>query len=134
MTTLILIEKIEHGNILLEMFNNIKHDKRIIFVHGSSKNRKTIFKDIKKGKYDIIIASKIYGEGVNFPNLKTLILAGGGKSSVATVQKIGRLLRLFPGKEKAMIYDFNDNVKYLSKHFQARYEIYKENKFEVRMI
>jgi len=131
--TLILVDIINHGQSIFNTLNAYAK-YNVVFVHGSSKNRKEIFKDIKNNKYDIIIASKIYGEGVNFPNLKTLILAGGGKSSVATVQKIGRILRLFPGKDKAIIYDFNDDVKYLSKHFQARYEIYKENGFEVRMI
>ena len=130
MTKLILIEKIEHGEILLKTFNKIKHDKKVIFVNGSSKNRKEIFENINNGKYDIIIASKIYGEGVDIPRLNTLILAGGGKSSIATIQKIGRLLRLFPGKDKATIYDFNDDIKYLKKHFEARYEIYKDKDYD----
>ena len=130
-TVLILVEKIEHGETLYKILKE-KEDK-IIFVHGSSKEREQIFTDVKAGKYNIVIATKIYGEGVNITRLKTLILAGGGKSSVAIIQKIGRLLRLFLGKDKAIIYDFADDVKYLKKHFQKRYDIYKET-FEVNII
>jgi len=123
---LILVDKICHGKIILSKLNKILSSKNIVFVHGSSKHRKEIFEDVKTGKYDITIASKIYGEGVDIPRLKTLILAGGGKSSVKIIQQVGRLLRIFPGKEKAIIYDFQDNVRYLKKHFEARYEIYKD--------
>ena len=126
-TVLILVDRVEHGQILFDMF---EVNDRVIFVHGSSKNRKKIFDGINRGEYDIVIASKIYGEGVNFPRLKTLILACGGQSSVAVVQKIGRLLRLFPGKNKALIYDFRDNCKYLKEHFKDRFHIYEKD-FEV---
>jgi superfamily II DNA or RNA helicase len=125
-TTLILVDKIEHGKILYDMLVNCNR----VFVHGTSKDRRKIFDEIKAGKYKIIIATKIYGEGVNFPNLHNLILAGGGKSSVATVQKIGRILRLFDGKDKAHIFDFNDKIKYLDKHFEERLKIYEKD-FEV---
>jgi len=140
-TVLILVDKIKHGEKILNELKLYIHkeylgddtENKIVFVHGSSKNRKQIFEDVKKGKYDIVIASKIYGEGVDIPNLTSLILAGGGKSSVKIIQQIGRLLRLFPGKSKAIIYDFNDDVKYLKKHFEARYETYKDL-FEVKFI
>ncbi len=138
---LILVDKIEHGQKILNELKDYIHnhylgddtENKIIFVHGSSKKRKEKFDDIKAGKYDIVIASKIYGEGVDIPNLKTLILAGGGKSSVKIVQQIGRLLRIFPGKEKAIIYDFTSDIKYLKKHFQVRLEIYK-GLFEVKWV
>ena len=126
---LVLVDRIEHGeNLWRKLFT--EHEK-VVFVHGGSKDRKLVFDNIKKNNYDVIIASKIYGEGVNFPNLKSLIIAGGGKSSVATVQKIGRLLRLFPGKDKAVIYDIEDKIKFLRQHFKKRLEIYEEN-FEVK--
>ena len=128
---LILVDRIDHGRILYSMLQSMGNIKSI-FIHGQSKKREEIFEDVKKGRYDIIIASKIYGEGVDIPRLKTLIMAGGGKSSVKIIQQIGRLLRVFPNKGEAVIYDFKDDVKYLREHFKLRYEIY-EKLFEVGM-
>lgn len=135
MVTLILVTHIEHGNILLNKFNKITKSKNIIFIHGSSKDREKNRKLILDGFYDIVIASDIFKEGVDIPNLKCLILACGGKSSVALIQRIGRLLRLFPGKDKAIIYDFADDCKYLRSHYKRRLELLKGIKsFQVNEI
>jgi len=63
--------------------------------------------------------------GVDIPILSGLVLAGGGKSSIAITQSVGRCLRKYPGKTIAAVVDFYDNVRYLKKHSQIRYKIYK---------
>jgi superfamily II DNA or RNA helicase len=121
---LILVDKIEHGTIL----NNAIKDS--IFIHGQSVNRKQLLQDVFDEKHQVVIATKIYGEGVNIPCLKSLILAGGGKSCVKILQEIGRILRLFKDKSTAYIYDFANEEKYLKEHFKERLKIYETNKFE----
>lgn len=127
-TTLILIDKIAHGALLSKKL--LERDIPHLFVYGESKDRKQKLEEINQGKHNLIIASNIYGEGVDIPRLHTLIIAAGGKSSIKIVQQTGRLLRMFPGKEKAVIYDFIDSGKYLEEHYEERLKIYKEN-FEV---
>jgi superfamily II DNA or RNA helicase len=127
---LILVEKREHGVYFEKAFaqmNKYHH----IFVHGDSKKRKIIFDDVKAGRYQIVIATKIYGEGVDIPILKTLILANGGMSAVKIVQEIGRMLRNCAGKDKAIIYDFSDTAKYLSNHYKERMSTYMLHEFKI---
>lgn len=102
----------------------------IVYVDGNSKDRGKIFEDILKGKYNIIVCTKVYGEGISIPNLRTMILASGGKSSTEVIQNTGRMLRLFEGKDRAIIYDFKDSG-ILGRHFRERLEIYEDNGFEV---
>ncbi len=128
-TVIIMVDMIEHGEKLLEMFKGIK--KKIVFVNGQSKDRDKIFKKAVDNKYHIIIATRVYGEGISINCLRTMILAGGGKGTTKIVQQVGRMLRQDDGKLHANIYDFKDNSKILKGHFNKRLKIYKENGFEV---
>ena len=53
-----------------------------------------------------------------------LVLAGGGKSSIKAVQRIGRAIRPYKNKEMAAVIEFNDNAKYLRNHSKIRRKIY----------
>jgi superfamily II DNA or RNA helicase len=124
---LILVDKVEHTKTFEQL------DKDIVIVTGKSnkKDRKSIYDNMINGKHKIVIATKIYGEGVDIPSLHTIILASGGKSCVKVIQNIGRVLRIFEGKEKALIIDCKDNCKYFKNHFIERAVIYNENNFQV---
>lgn len=128
---LILVEKIKHGKLLEQMIDGSK------FVYGAitSKNRKLFIQDIQSGNLQVIIATKIFDEGVDITALKTLILACGGKSSIKVIQRSGRVLRLFEGKEYAKIYDFVDKAKYLYGHYKRRRLIMEQaNNFVINKV
>ena len=119
---LILVNHICHGQLLWDFLNMMGED--VIFLNGSSKQRD------EKMNHKIIIATSIFDEGIDIPHLETLIIAGGGKSAIKTTQRIGRVLRKFPGKKIAMVHDFADDCKYLKDHYLERRAIYEDD-FEV---
>ena len=53
------------------------------------------------------------------------------KSEIATIQAIGRALRVTKSKTEAIIFDFYDDTIYLSKHSKARIKHYKAKGFDV---
>ncbi len=120
-SVLILVQKIEHGKLLYDKLYPIISDK-VCFINGQlpKKQRRKMFDDIRSKKYDVVIASSVFDEGVNIPNFKTLILAVGGKSSIKVVQRVGRLLRPDKDKPYAVIYDFMDTQKFLCLHYKRR--------------
>ena len=56
------------------------------------------------------------------------------KSEIATIQALGRALRVSDNKEEVYIYDFLDKEKYLSKHSRERIVHYKKEGHEVEII
>lgn len=120
---LILVSRMEHGRRLCEMLEQ-EHEWPV-FLHGKIVDRKIDFSTTK-----IIIGTQIFNEGVDFPELDTLIIAGGGKSSIRVVQQVGRVLRTKNGKTKAEIYDFVDTPRHLKQHYKVRREL-MEAEFEV---
>lgn len=128
---LILFRQIKHGNILESMLpSDVSYRK----VTGklSKDERDSIREDFKSGAVDMILASSVYDQGVDLPNLDALILAGGGKSTAKALQRIGRVIRGNPGKEDAIVVDTFDQSHYTMNHSYKRFEIYNtEPEFEI---
>lgn len=79
-------------------------------------------------KIRVLIGSSVIGEGIDIRSTDHLIMAQGGKSEIAIVQAIGRLIRLFPGKFVGTLHDFQFlETNYMEKHFDERQEIYQRN-------
>jgi superfamily II DNA or RNA helicase len=124
---LILVVRVNHGDVLME---KLQDEFRVKFLDGakSTADRMDSIQGMKDGKIDILIASKIFDQGVDIPELDALILAGSGKSSGRALQRIGRVIRGSPGKKKAIVVEFYDNCKYLKDHSEARIKVYKSEK------
>jgi len=128
---LILCKQINHGNILEALMPGS------IFIHGthSSKIRKEHLNKMRNREASITIATSIFDEGIDVKPLDTLILAGSGKSSTRALQRVGRILRPYPGKQDALVVDFDDKCRYLKSHSMNRRRIYKtEPEFDIKRL
>jgi superfamily II DNA or RNA helicase len=118
---LILISQIEHGQFIYDKL----HIEKKVFCHGTTDDR---YKNL--AEFDCIVASNIFNEGIDLPELDVVILAAGGKSSIQLTQRVGRVLRLKKNGTKAIIVDFQDKPKHLAKHYKKRRALLEED-FEV---
>lgn len=129
---LILVTQVTHGKAL---YNKIKKfDSKVQLLTGEVDTdlRTKLIKQMKNGELNIIIGTSLADEGLDIPILDTLILAGGGKSSVKALQRVGRILRLHQDKKNPIVIDFNDNAKFLLSHSRKRWSIYKtEEEFKI---
>jgi superfamily II DNA or RNA helicase len=131
-TPLVLFKQIKHGEILLKKLQDA--GIRCLMLDGSdSLNKRNEIKDMLINKeIDVVLASTIFDIGLDLPILSGLVLCGGGKSSIRALQRIGRVLRLVPGKKTAAIVDFFDQAKFLKKHSQIRCQVYSsEDGFKI---
>lgn len=129
--TLVLFNSLKHGKILHELFE--QHMKcAILDGSNSQEERQQVKKDLEDRKIDCVLASRIFDIGVDIPSLAGLVIACGGKSTVKALQRVGRVIRKYPGKKFAVIIDFCDQATYLDNHSRARHKIYKsEEGFDV---
>lgn len=96
-------------------------------------DKKKIMKEKEAPK--VLVAS--YGTlstGVSIKNLHYLIMADSFKSEQIIIQSIGRLLRLFDGKDKAIIFDlvdvFSDKMdNILYKQYLDRRKFYDKREY-----
>lgn len=151
-TSLIIVQRKRHGEILKEMFKE-HYNIDVPFVYGGTpkKKRRNYIAQFKR-YYEpemvkqkdgtmkqeeispIMIASTIADEGLDIPHLSTVILTGGGKSTTRILQRIGRAIRLYENKdlnikkEAAFVVDFQDNSKYLTDHSLIRRSVMQREK------
>lgn len=125
--TLVLYTTITHGKLLYEEIS--KHVPCVLLSgKDSTETREAAKLKLERGEIKCIVASKIYDIGVDLPSLSGLVLAGGGKSSVRALQRIGRVIRKFKGKKQAAVVDFFDQAHFLKEHSLERKKIYSTEK------
>jgi superfamily II DNA or RNA helicase len=121
--TLVLIDRIETGQILSELIPNAT------FISGQVKStkRKEAYKEINLADNAIMIAT--YGTtstGISINRIFNLVLLEPGKSFVRVIQSIGRGLRKADDKDAVEIYDIASNSKFSNRHLVKRKKFYKE--------
>ncbi len=119
---LIDVKRIEHGKILKELLE--KRGVKAEFLSSKSPNRREILEAYKRGEIPVLI-STLLKEGVDIPEISAIILAGGGKSDIMTIQTIGRALRPKKGM-RAVIVDVADDDPLLYTHFIERQKALKQ--------
>ena len=143
--TLILYQMVDkHGQILYDMIRETKNigNRKVFFVHGGvdANDREEIRRIMEIENDAIVVASfGTFSTGINIRNLHNIIFASPSKSRVRNLQSIGRGLRQSEGKEKAILYDIADDLRYKKhmnftlKHFVERVKIYTEEQFPFKI-
>lgn len=125
-STLIIIEKTNHGSILKRMLK--KKKIKVEFVYGKTlkEDRNKIKNDLQRKKIKTVICSRVWKEGINIPSLNNIINAFGLSSEISTLQSIGRGLRVDKNKKTLCFVDFLDPYQFLSQHAILRIQTYKK--------
>lgn len=72
----------------------------------SAKTRNELRKRFAAGDLQALVAIKCLDEGVNIPSIKTAFILASSRNPKEYVQRRGRVLRKYDGKDYAVIYDF----------------------------
>ena len=128
--TLILVKDLKHAELLHTLIpNSYKLEGK-----DSLLCREKTLEQFKQEEASVIIGTTIFQTGIDIPELTHLINARGLKSEIATIQALGRALRIHDSKKKVFIYDFKDKVPYLQKHAKLRIKSYKNLGLEVTIL
>lgn len=129
---LIFVKILKHGRILQDIFRTrFNIDVPFVFGNTLQEVRNEFRRLMSKGKVDILIASVIFEEGIDIPNLRTIVVASGGKSGIKTIQRVGRGMRPYEGKDEVIVHDFIDTGKYSSRHTKIRKKLYLQEGYRV---
>jgi superfamily II DNA or RNA helicase len=123
---LVLIQRIEHGKFLTELLYKA-YGREALFIFGGdgSQARNEALEAFRNNHVDVLVSSVILDEGVNLPNIRTLVLAGGGKAKHRLIQRMGRGMRSSTEKTRLLAFDFLDRGKYTGAHARARERVYR---------
>ncbi len=140
-TTIILCKHRDaHAKVLYEHLSSVS-DRPVYYIAGDvAANVREDIRKIANTTDCIIVATyQTMSTGVSIPNLRNVIFACPSKSCITVLQSIGRGLRLHEGKDKMILYDIIDDLKYKKsenfsyQHGEERINIYTKQKFNVNI-
>lgn len=134
----------DQGDQVLILTATIEHCERLQLMIGSNyasvctgklakAKRAKMIADFKAEEFHVLIATSLADEGLDVPCASVLIMAGAGRSKTKIIQRTGRVLRPFEGKDAGIIYDFEDSFHgMLRAQSYKRRAQYKQLKYKIQ--
>lgn len=108
--TVVFACNIAHSKHIVAEFERVGIAAAHIDYHHTDEERSAILNAFNTGRYKILSNSALLAEGWDAPHAECMILARPTKSLTRYIQMAGRVLRPFPGKERALILDHSGTV------------------------
>lgn len=122
--TVVFASSIAHSQAIVQAFIDAGVKAEHIDAYCDHPERQQILARVDSGETTIISCAALLAEGWDQPSIRTMILARPTKSLIRYIQMAGRILRPFPGKDKALLLDHSGTVLRLGFPTQDReYEL-----------
>lgn len=97
---------VEHAKFMKSRFNEVGILAE--YLHGGVEDsrRLQVLQDLKAGKINIVFSVDLLNEGVDIPDVDTLLLLRPTESATVFLQQLGRGLRRTPSKDVLTVLDF----------------------------
>lgn len=136
---LVFVTQVKHGKDMTKRLMRAGIKAEFVWGSHSIDYRKSIIRRLVQGHFDVIVCSSVFNEGIDIPELRAVVLAGGGKSIIATLQRLGRGMRIDRKKDGTVaeggdvfeVWDVNDRGnKWTERHARERLHAYTSEGFE----
>jgi len=117
-----------HAELIADILRT-QHDIDLPIIHGGSGTARVqeVFSELRSGALRGCISGPgVFKEGVDIPNMGGVVLLTAGSSSIELIQRIGRVLRRFPGKGAPIFIDFIDGNNWFASQSSKRMNMLKE--------
>ncbi|MBT5290343.1 MAG: DUF3427 domain-containing protein [Thiotrichales bacterium] len=100
----------DHADYMAQKFL-IKNVRSAVLTSRNSKDRDTLRKKLIRGELNILFVVDIFNEGVDIPEIDTVLFLRPTESLTVFLQQLGRGLRLTDSKDCLTVLDFVGNAK-----------------------
>ena len=106
---IVLSNRNEHLNILCDLLESLGMKVGVVIGETKAKDREHIYDEFRKGNLNFLLSNYLLlKEGQDLPIADTLHLVMPVRDKITTIQSVGRIERLFKGKENAYVFDYVD--------------------------
>lgn len=95
-----------HARFMAAEFSKAGLQARAVLGDTPAEERRAAVQDLRHGRLQALFTVDVFNEGVDVPEVDTVLLLRPTESATVFVQQIGRGLRLSPGKECLTVLDF----------------------------
>ena len=97
---------IDHAEFMADSFNKAKIPSIALHSNSSKEHRNSAIRMLREGKINCIFTVDLFNEGVDIPEVDTVLFLRPTESMTVFLQQLGRGLRLSEGKEALTVLDF----------------------------
>jgi superfamily II DNA or RNA helicase len=136
----LFVEQKEHGHALVKQLFAAGLKAEFVWGKHSIDYRKSLIKRLILGHFDLLVCSRVFNEGIDVPELRSVVIGSGGKSLIAVLQRLGRGMRVDRDRAGAVrdggdvfeVYDILDQgQRWLEKHAKVRRDAYLADQYEL---
>ena len=95
-----------HATFMAEMFNHANIPADVLTAESSREKRNTVQRRLVERKINFICVVDLYNEGIDIPEIDTVLFLRPTESLIVFLQQLGRGLRLYDDKECLTVLDF----------------------------
>ena len=123
---MILVRLIQHGHDIVKTLTKMGINCAYVNGANSGDQRTDAIQKLRTGQINVLVASNIFNQGVDIPEIDAILNLGCDKSYKGVFQKLGRGLRLSNGKDVLQYFDiWPVNSDFLHRSSMEREEKYK---------
>ena len=130
---LVLSDRLQHLDELERVVRNsgqLTARLGIAATKAEKERRARMLTDLNNGLLNVVFATyKLAKEGIDVPNLRTVVLSCPVKDKTTVIQSAGRVARKADGKEYGTVVDFSDDFGMLYGYEKKRRGYYKKNSY-----
>lgn len=131
---LVLSDRLQHLDALERVVRNsgqLTARLGIASTKAEKERRARILTDLNNGALNVVFATyKLAKEGLDVPNLRTVVFATPQKDKTTVIQSAGRVARKADGKDFGTVIDFSDDFGLLRGYEKKRRRYYKKNFYD----
>lgn len=97
---------VSHAEFTAAAFSRAGIPSAALSGHTSAEERRNILNDLREGRLKVIFSVDVLSEGVDLPEVNTVMLMRPTQSATVFLQQLGRGLRKREGKDACLVLDF----------------------------
>lgn len=97
---------IEHAEYMADRFNSFGVPSRAVSSNNTREERSSALSALRNGEVKVLFSVDIFNEGLDIPDVNTVLLLRPTQSPTIFLQQLGRGLRLASGKDVCTVFDF----------------------------
>ena len=123
---LIVTWKVDHVRWLTDALNTMRIPAVHLVGDVPSRKRAHYIDAVRTGAARVVVATTVADEGLDIPELDTILMATPTRSESLVVQRAGRPMRVHPGKKKPLVIDLVDEHSLYLYQAKKRLEMYQK--------
>jgi superfamily II DNA or RNA helicase len=129
---LVFVKQIAHGKALVKRLEKARVKCEFVWGEQATEQRQAAVRRLVRGDTEVIVCSVVFQEGLDVPSLRSVVIACGGASTIAAIQRVGRGMRRADGKDEFLVVDFDDQGhRWPERHSRQRRAAYRGEGYEV---